>query len=63
MVRRRCAFFILIAAALILSACGGMNRAVTTLPRTFDDLGAKTAPLRGERDQRPEQDEAPRTSP
>lgn len=32
-----------------LAACGGMNRAVTTVPRTFDDLGARTAPLRSER--------------
>ena len=30
-----------------LAGCGGMNRAVTTLPRTFDDLGEKTARLRG----------------
>ncbi|NDW06247.1 hypothetical protein [Jiella pacifica] len=30
-----------------LAGCGGMNRAVTALPKTFDDLGEKTARLRG----------------
>lgn len=29
---------ILILAVLILSACGGMNRAVGVLPNTLDDL-------------------------
>ncbi len=28
-----------------LAGCGGMNRAVMTVPRTFEDLGAKTSRL------------------
>ena len=39
----------LVAAALLLVGCGGMNRAVGVLPNTMDDLGAKSAALRGER--------------
>lgn len=35
--------------ASLLGGCGGMNRAVTTVPKTFDDLGAKTAPFRAGR--------------
>ena len=47
-----------LALAITLAGCGGMNRAVVTLPNTFDDLGAKTAPLRAgradeNRDERP----------
>jgi hypothetical protein len=38
----------LMAALMLLAGCGGMNRAVTTVPNTFDDLGAKSATLRGE---------------
>ncbi|WP_182087238.1 hypothetical protein [Aureimonas sp. ME7] len=34
---------------LLLSGCGGMNRAVTVLPNTLDDLGRQTEPLRGPR--------------
>ncbi|MCE7028984.1 hypothetical protein [Jiella avicenniae] len=40
-------FFVLVP-LVGLAGCGGMNRAVTTLPRTFDDLGDKTSSLRGE---------------
>jgi hypothetical protein len=40
----------LMAALALLAGCGGgMTRAVTTLPNTFDDLGAKSAALRGEK--------------
>ncbi|ORE97740.1 hypothetical protein [Aurantimonas sp. 22II-16-19i] len=35
--------------ASLLGGCGGLNRAVTTVPKTFDDLGAKTAPFRAGR--------------
>ena len=41
--------FAIFAVLASVAACGGMNRAVTTVPRTFDSLGDKTAPLRGER--------------
>ena len=36
-------------ALLMLCGCGGMNRAVGVLPNTLDDLGAKSAALRGEK--------------
>ncbi|MBB3997526.1 hypothetical protein [Aureimonas pseudogalii] len=39
----------LLLSALLLSAlagCGGMNRAVTVLPNTLDNLAADTEPLR-----------------
>lgn len=32
-----------------LSACGGMNRAVTVVPNTLDDLGEKTKGFRQDR--------------
>lgn len=38
----------LMAALMLLAGCGGMTRAVTTVPNTLDDLGAKSAALRGE---------------
>ena len=34
--------------ALVLTGCGGMNRAVGVLPNTLDDLAAKRAEARGE---------------
>ena len=46
---------VLLAALVLLSACGGMNRAVGVLPNTLDDLAAKsrgnpaTPPDQGER--------------
>ncbi|MCB8840662.1 hypothetical protein [Aurantimonas sp. VKM B-3413] len=33
---------LLLAALTLLSACGGMNRAVGVLPNTLDDLAAKS---------------------
>ncbi|WP_156419423.1 hypothetical protein [Aureimonas sp. AU12] len=37
---------LLLASLIGLTACGGMNRAVTVLPNTLDNLAADTAPLR-----------------
>lgn len=31
----------------MLAGCGGLNRAVTVLPNTLDDLAAKRDPERG----------------
>lgn len=35
-------------AGLVLAGCGGMTRAVEVVPNTLDDLGRRTAPLRGD---------------
>ncbi|BDA86825.1 hypothetical protein Sa4125_43670 [Aureimonas sp. SA4125] len=37
-------------ALLVLAGCGGMTRAVGVVPNTFDDLGKKSAALRGAAD-------------
>ncbi|MBP0617141.1 hypothetical protein [Jiella mangrovi] len=42
----RLPLLVVLALLPLAGACGGMNRAVTTVPKTFDDLAVETAPLR-----------------
>lgn len=47
--RRLMCLLALLMAAISVTGCGGMNRAVGVLPNTADDLAKRTEPFRADR--------------